>query len=341
MKLLDLHPVTRGLAVWNSGAWRFGAEAMAACRVDPLATCWDVWEAMSLIPLAAKRDGVRHRADLAVRMLQAAGDAGKEPCVALVPAGWEKEEMRVFLGAAAAADIPVRWLSSRAGAVAARAALDGDTCSVLEWSWTRLQQVHFVRGEDGGWRQEGGRNLAEAGILACFRREALAVQDLALEEFRFDPLYSGRTEQGLFSGWWTALGEGKAWSVSTPDGGRMALSDERERFARLHTNVLADVTDAETVVAPAAFLRMLGWSRATAEPSPGAEVEVEDHDAPSARWREHLGPLSAGQGLRATHVVIDGVAEPWPGDAAPGERVTLPDGRTALAVHVRGHHGAA
>ncbi|MCH8525664.1 MAG: hypothetical protein LAT79_00700 [Kiritimatiellae bacterium] len=73
MRLLDLDPASRGLAVWNGGAWRFGAEALAACRVDPQATCWDVWEVLSLIPLGVNRDGVRHRADLAVRMLRAEG----------------------------------------------------------------------------------------------------------------------------------------------------------------------------------------------------------------------------------------------------------------------------
>ena len=341
MRLLDLDPVTRGLAVWDGETWRFGVEAMASCRVDPLATCWDVWEAMSLIPLAAKRDGVRHRADLAVRMLQAAGDAGNDPCVALVPASWEKDAMRVFLGAAVAAEIPVRWLSCRAAAVAARAAVEEEICSVLEWSWTHLQQVRFVRKENGEWRREGVVSFAGAGILACFRREALAVQDLALEKFRFDPLYSGRTEQALFSGWWRAMQEGTSWSVITPDGGRMGLSDVRKSFIPLHRTVLTALSDTPQTLAPQAFLRLMGWTQARTEPPLGTEVELEDHDSPGARWREPLAARASEPLLRATHVVLDGLAEPWAGNAAPGESVTLPDGRTGLAVHVRGHHGTA
>jgi hypothetical protein len=336
MKLLDLDPVVRGLAVWDGAAWRFGAEALAACRVDPQATCWDVWEAMSLIPLAGKRGGVRHRADLAVRMLEGGG----EPCVALVPSAWEKEEMRVFLGAAAAAKVSVRWLTSRAGAVATRAQIDGEACSVLEWSWNRLQQVNFVRGTEGEWKRESVVSFPDAGILACFQREALAVQDLALDKFRFDPLYSGRTEQALFSGWWQALNEGVDWSVVSPGGGKIELSPERSRFAELHAKVLNGLSDDPSLIVPPAFRRMLGWTRATPEPPLGQDVDVEDHDVPAARWRESL-TLSGTVGLRATHVVIEGIAEPWSGDAAPGETVMLPDGRTALAVHVRERYGAA
>jgi len=341
MKLLDLDPAGRGLAVWNGGAWRFGAEALAACRVDPQATCWDVWEALSLIPLGVNRDGVRHRADLAVRMLREEGGGLDEARVALTPSGWDKETMRVFLGVATAAGLNVRWLTPRAGVVVSRQEPAGDRCTVVEWSWNRLQQVKWVRkGET--WRQEEMCMVADAGILACFRREALAVQDLALEKFRFDPLYSGRTEQALFSGWWTSLREGAEWSVTTPEGGRIDLSGERSRFAALHGAVTAEMSDAEDVIAPMAFLRLMGWCRAgAARPVSGVEVEVEDHDAESARWRETLGVAERDGGPRATHVVIDGIAEPWPGEARPGETVKLPDGRTALAVYVRESHGAA
>lgn len=341
MRLLDLDPVRRGLAVWEGGAWRFGAEAMAACRVDPLATCWDVWEGPSLIPLAVKRDGVRHRADVAVRMLEADGEGGGEARVALVPAGWTREEMRVFLGAAAAAGVPVRWLMPRAAAVAARGEMPGEACRVLEWSWNTLQVVRCVRAAGGDWRREEVQGVADAGILACFRREALAVQDLALEQFRYDPLYSGRTEQAVFSGWWAALCGGAEWTVTTPEGGRMALGTERARLAGLHAEVMRGVEDGEAVIAPGALRRLLGWERARVEPVLGGEVAVEDHDAPSARWRESLSGGEAAAGLRATHVVVDGVAEPWRGEAAAGETVTLPDGRTALAVHVREAYGAA
>lgn len=340
MKLLDLHPVRRGLAVWDGGAWHFGAEALASCRVDPLATCWDVWEGLSLIPLGVKRDGVRHRADLAVRMLKAGGEAGAEPCVALVSAGWEKEAMRVFLGVASTGGLSVRWLVPRAGVVASRVGVKDEACSVLEWSWNTLQQVKFVR-KGTEWHRQDVQVFADAGILACFRREALAVQDLALEKFRYDPLYTGRTEQALFSAWWTALREGTEWSVTTPEGGKMTLSGERARFAGLHAGVSAGLEDAETVIAPQTFLRMLGWRRAKAEPELSGTVEVEDHEAASARWRESLAISEAEEALRVTHVVIDGIAEPWSGEAKPGETVTLPDGRTALAVHVREQYGAA
>lgn len=335
MRLLDLHPVTRGLAVWDGSEWRFGPDALAACRVDPQATCWDVWEAISLIPLSGKRGSVRHRADLAALMLEPAPG----PCAALAPASWEKEEMRVFLGSAAAASLSVRWLTSRAAAVVARVCPEAGACSVLEWSWTRLLQVHFSRDSEGQWTRGQAVSFADAGILACFRREALAVQDAALEKFRFDPLYSGRTEQALFSGWWRSLNENADWAAVSPGGGRLDLSPERSRFAGLHAAVLAGLEDDAGLIVPPPLRRMLAWSRATPEPPLGGEADVEDHDAPAARWRESL-TLPGPAGVRATHLVIDGMAEPWAGSAAPGETVTLPDGRTALAVHVRERYGA-
>jgi len=283
MKALDLHPPVRGLALWTGKDWRFGAEAFAACRVDPQSVSADHWESISLHPLAAGRGGMRHRADLAAASLKA-DRLGADPVAALAPAGWEREELQVFLGAAQSAGLRVRWLLPRCAAAAAVAGIDADTCEAAEWSWNQLR-LSGLRREDGCWRRGAVRTLPDAGIFSCFRREAGLARDILLDTRRYDPLDSGRTEQALFLSWWRALGEGAPWIASTPDGGETDLSPARPRLAALHPFHLED---RETLLLPAALRQLLGFTRATPEPASldSATAALEDHDAAGTRWRD-------------------------------------------------------
>lgn len=288
MKCLDLHPVRRGLAFWTGKDWRFGEEALAACRVNPLSVCSDFWERMTLTPLPRRGGRMRHRADLAVAALKAERH-DFDSLAALAPAGWDRETLQVFLGAAEAAGLRVRWLLPRAAAVAGLAGGQGDVCEVWEWSWNTLHRIELRRME-GRWKPVERHRMPEGGIFTCFRREAREARDLLLEARRYDPLDSGRTEQALFASWWKALREGSPWQVSTPDGAVTDLGGERGRFAALH-----ELHPADGSVLPAELKRLLavGGVRTEPEDLSAATAALEEHGEKGAKWREGLETLEA------------------------------------------------
>lgn len=334
MKLLDLHPCAPPLAVWDGRTWQHGPAAIAACRVDPQSVCSDLLEQLSLIPLPGRRGPVRHRADLLADLLRS---APKAPTIAAVPAHWEKETLQLFLGAAQAAELPVRWLLPRCLLLAAALppAANTDTLTLFEWSWNRLTQITLAHTPEKGWHLQRHQSIPDAGIFACFRRDAWRAQDHCLDLHRVDPLHSGHTEQALFQSWWTSLQHGEDWCISLPGGNQTRLP--RAPLAALHPTPVPDGPDR---LLPLPLRHLWQWTRAQTEPATLPIPDLPDHDAPGARWRSSFA-ASAPPAEPATHALIGHTAHPLPHPAAPGDAVVLPDGRTATAIRVIPHHAPA
>lgn len=350
MKLLDLSPLSvgpaagpglPGISSWLGGEWVHGTGSLQNCRLDPQSTVLDVWENLSLDPLVTGR-GMRHRADLAVAQLNTLSlDTGCEWGVA-VPMTWSRPVVQLFLGVARECGLTVAGLFPRALAVAALSCPAEEEVQVLEWGWKHLMagKVCLKKGER---RLSDVLTLPEGGVIPAFRREAGVAAREMLEKHRVDPLYSGATEQELFASWWGwHSGASPDW-VSTTGSLRVVHSEERERFHSLHHLLLEaqGIATTPTVMAPSPLCHLAGvdrWMVEVSDLSPAVSLlDLEEGKGP--RWREVLkGSGAEGSEVRVTHVVINGVAEKAPEglQAAPGEQLTLPDGREAMAIVVPG-----
>lgn len=347
MNILDLSPLSLGpvdgprqpgLSSYLNGKWVHGEEALQHCRVDPQSTFFDVWESLSLDPI--QPDGnMRHRADLAVAQLAALNlDTQAEWCVA-VPAHWSKSDLQLFLGVAQECQLSVQALFPRALGVVVGRRSEMKSCSVLEWGWNRLQRVN-LQFRDGVLRLTGLDILSDGGVTSFFRRESKAMASLMLERHRVDPLYSGSTEQALFSSWWDwHRSLSPSWTYEIP-GGAEILSEESPRLQELHDDWKAthELESADGMCCPPALAHLLGFAGVapeTFEVSPVLNgLNLSTGKGP--RWRDKLilGSSPSSVTSQATHVVVDGVATPIPGnsEAQPGEQIQLPDGREGLAI---------
>lgn len=349
MKLLDLSPLSvgavngpslPGMSSFLKGGWVHGAEALRNCRLDPQSTVCDVWEGLSLEPLQPS-GGMRHNADLAVAQLkQLRLDPAEEWCAA-VPSDWPKPVLQLFLGVAQECGLSIQGLFPRALAVAAITLPEARTCSVLEWGWKSLNVVQ-VRSSKGAWQLCGLKKIPEGGVLSFFRRESRQAAALMLERHRIDPLYSGQTEQALFNAWWAWHVAGEPEWTTEIGTSRESLSGEPELLQRLHGGVVSSLgiqADAH-VISPAALAHMTGasdWSVAESDFTAAVEgLGLSGGSGPRWRDRLHLNPELTGHDPVVTHIVVDGIAKPLPPGvtAQPGEQITLPDGRDALAIHV-------
>jgi hypothetical protein len=351
MKLLDLSPLSvgpaggpalPGISSLIGGEWVHGSGSLQNCRVDPQSTVLDVWENLSLDPLVTGR-GMRHRADLAVAQLNTLSlDTGCEWCVA-VPMTWSRPVVQLFLGVARECGLTIGGLFPRALAAAALTCPGEEEVRVLEWGWKHLM-CGTVRLKEGEWRLSDVVTLPEGGVIPSFRRESGVAAREMLEQHRVDPLYSGTTEQELFDSWWDwHTGASSDWG-STTGSLRVVHSEEQKRFYPLHHALLEaqGIANTPAVVGPPPLCHLVGFDRWTAEVSDlsGACSLLNLEEGKGPRWRDGLQESGAEDGNvpRVTHVVIDGMAEKAPEglQAAPGEKVKLPDGREAIAIVVPG-----
>jgi hypothetical protein len=344
MRLLDLSPLRigegssaqPGLSMLQNEKWTHGNEALAACRLDPQSVCADVWVKLSLDPIV----GADHRAMLAVQQLTQRISNRSGVWTALTPDAWAKPALQVFLGVARECGLDVRLLLSRAAAVAALSAV-GDSCSVLEWAWHSLRAVHVVRDNDG-WRFADTRLLVEGGVFDFYRRESRLAAEITLGKTRRDPLDTAANDQALFDGWWNWRTRGTPWIC-----GDLDLSAEAPRFRALHEDWLQKLAlnDTPETILPAPLRNLLGFSEAQTEPAHlmGLLSRLEEPAQPGARWKASI-PAQAGPALpppvplTVTHVVVNGLASRCTAEQAaglsPGRSLVLPDGRSALAIHV-------
>lgn len=342
MRFLDLNPLSLGecgakkqpgLSMFREGKWVHGEEALAHCRVDPQSVRFDVWDQLSLTPQGLP-GGMRHLADLALGQLrEICREPGRGEWVVFTPVMWQKEQLQIFLGTAAACGMDVRVLLPRVLAVNHNLTDTPDRWTAWEWHWQQLLRVELWR-DVQGWQVREAVGVPEGGVVDLFRKEARAVAKYALEQHRIDPLHSGQTEQQLFAGWWQRLDGAAQWGFRA---GELRLD---VLGMPLSAPTLKGTADEPSASAPARLKRVLGWQQTQTEREDVEAVasRLGDLDQPGAR-RRHWLPVTAAAhrtALPVTHVVVDGIARKRevPEGVLPGDRVTLPDGNEGLAVHV-------
>jgi len=345
MRFLDLNMLALGevgqaaqpgLSSFQAGKWLHGKDAFAVFREDPQSVCFTVWENLSLEP-AGLKNGMRHFADLAMAQLQSVcKDLSRDCWTVFTPVHWNKVQLQVFLGVAAACKMDVRVLMPR---VLAANHLLGESLShwtAWEWQWSQLFRVELVR-DSRGWQLKHFHSLPEAGVLDLFKRESRVAAKWALETNRVDPLHSGTTEQKLFEGWWNWHRGAGAWIYASGDT-EINFAEESERFTDLHRQRVPEV---EASSFPFMLGHILGWSKEHVERSDVEAIEsrLGDYSQPGARWKEILSSakVEVPTHLPVTHWLIAGMAERVRENVEgiqPGDLHTLADGREALAIHV-------
>ncbi len=350
MRLIDLNPLRVGEAASaqpglsvlreEDGDWVHGHEALACCRLDPQATCPDVWIKLNRDPVL----NAENRAWLAVRQLRDRIPSPEGVWAALTPDTWAKPALQVFLGVAKECGLDVRVLMSRAAAVASLVA-EGTSCILLEWAWESLRAVTVIKDAEG-WRFEDTRLLPEGGIFDFYRRDARVASEIALARTRIDPLDSGVRDQALFDAWWAWRMRGLPFRLEL-GGTELDFTGELARFQTPHREWLArnQLEDTRGLVVPAGLHRVLGLKNALHEPETLAPLldRLEEPTQPGARWKAVIPattakPVLSGKHMPVTHWVVDGIASPCPpGEAEgliPGTKKLLPFGRIAMAIHV-------
>ncbi len=325
-----------GLAFSDRGTWRMGADALKAARLDPQALRADLWEQPSLQPIPGGDRSIRHGADLCLAQLRQRAFPNDRPWAVLVPATWEHDQLRIFLGIAKEVEWTVRWVMPRALAVAALADPGAETLTVFEWAWTHLSVCEMFR-EEGAWRLRRQNKFAEAGLFKLFRREADAANEVHLRQTRSDLMNLAADEQKLFDAWWRWHHAGESWK-----GGSLVL-DEAAPYAKLHAAALPGLAkyDVPGTLLPPALRHILGFSNARSDEVDlrGILDAVPENDGGRTRLIDQVVPparVPPPLPLPVTHWVVNGIAEAVEGEAAalPGQSVTLSDGRKALAIHV-------
>lgn len=342
MRFLDLNPLAlgeiggerqAGLSIYRDGKWVHGKEAFAHCREEPQSVRFNVWENIS-VDAAALPGGMRHLADLAMAQLQViCKDLTKGNWTVFTPVQWQKEQLQVFLGIAAACKMDVRMLLPRVLAANHQLSDDLERWTAWEWQWQHLFRIELSR-DAQGWTVKELHAVPDGGVMDLFRRDARAVAKVALESHRIDPLHSGKTEQQLFEGWWAHQRSADVWVFNAGD---VRLDFQEEAFPSL---ILSGAEDSAQASASAPLKRCLRWTQAQTERDDLHAVapRLGDLEKPGARRRNSLPAalVHPKVSLPVTHVVIEGIAKKMgvPPGTRPGQMLRLDEGIEGMAVHV-------
>jgi hypothetical protein len=199
-------------AAYDGDAIVTGPPARARARLAPLFTSTRHLEEVGVDPLARPRPFARSNADLVhaelVRLAREAGLAGR-PVVIAVPGSYGGEALRLLLGIAAAAGVPV------AGLVDAAVAACADVPSTprafhLDLELHRAVLTELVRGDElRRGRVDVSRAVGRRGYEDAW---AQLVARLFVRATRFDPLHQATSEQALYDrleGWVGAAAAGE------------------------------------------------------------------------------------------------------------------------------------
>jgi hypothetical protein len=227
-----------------------GSLAAARAHRSPRAVHDAYFDRLDLEPLGEHYPQQVRHADLAYAHLAAiAGELAPDDEVFLaVPGYWSEERLRLLLGVARAAGLPVAGLVD-AGAAAASLVFGTDPLLHVDLTRHRVV-VSAFRG--GAERQRGSVSAAEgAGSRAFEARLAQGVASAFVAASRFDPLHSGPAEQALrdaLPGWLRELRRAETCEATLAWGGR-------EHRAMLSRDELAGATrDLQRIVAEQARL---------------------------------------------------------------------------------------
>jgi hypothetical protein len=195
-----------GFALLGDDQLATGNEAFARARIDPRRIQHRFWSELVTEPLSDSRFAHLSAADLASRQLeqlwQAAGSGVSELFVA-VPSYMNTQQLGLFLGIAGELNIPVAAMVD--GAVAAtrreyrNAVLVHIDMGLHATTLTRLLQ-------HGAVQSERSDVLDSCGVYALYDSWLNTVAEAFVQQSRFDPLHTAKTEQILvdrLGGWLT------------------------------------------------------------------------------------------------------------------------------------------
>jgi len=187
-----------GLVNYEGTAALVGRDAAARTRVAPLWTSSRHLEELSTDPLPRARPFARSHADLAYAQLLAlvaTHDLGAGRVVVAASSAWSVDQLRLFLGIAAAAKVDV------AGVVDAAVAAAADRPSTprafhLDVELHRAVLTELVRTDEV---RRGRVDVARStGLRAYDDAYAQLLARLFVRATRFDPLHQAVTEQALY-----------------------------------------------------------------------------------------------------------------------------------------------
>ena len=201
---------TNGLVVSSQGyAWLSDSavvfdinsevtSAVQQCRIKPQQINNRYWQQCDQSSITANSLGLRHSADLIwqhLGQLKAAHQLGE--LVLVVPSHYQEPHLQLLLGIAKACDLSVIGLVNKAVAELSRHRLaDGDYFHVdVQLHQTVCSKVVVDNGE---YTLADVQILQDVGIH--FMQEALlhGLQNIFIQDDRFDPLHDAVTEQQLF-----------------------------------------------------------------------------------------------------------------------------------------------
>lgn len=219
-----------GFVVVNRGEILTGAAAFASARLEPRATSFSHWSALSVEPGSTAVAGVRTTAELAFAQLKALWErVGKDVdnVIFVVPSTFENEALGILLGLAEECGIPTGAIVDVAAAASVRPYPEQQLIYVdadLHTAYvTRLLQEDRATADSPALLESMGLSR----VMDAFARR---IGELFVLETRFDPFHQARTEQQVYDRLSGLLGElareGKA--TMTVDRGDEAFSVEIE-----------------------------------------------------------------------------------------------------------------
>jgi hypothetical protein len=317
-----------------------GAEAAARARLAPLWTAVRHLEELSTDPLPRPKPFARSNADLVYAQLVALaaehGLAG-QPVLVAAPGAYSTDQLRLLLGIAAAADLPV------AGLVDAAVAACADVPSTprafhLDLEQHRAVLTELVRGDD---LRRGRVDVSRAvGRRAYADAHAQLLARLFVRATRFDPLHLAGSEQALYDRldeWIAAAARGDA-PVALEYGG-----------LRHETTLTAAQLQAASEPLHAELLRLVHSARRAGE---AVTLYVTDRvarlpavDGVLARLRDcevvRLAPGAAATGALAHATEIAGPVDAAAAGATESAGVALANRLRAVPALVPEHGSAA
>lgn len=191
-----------GVVILEGGDYHFGQAALEQSRLRPRDSNSRFWWQLSTQPLKPTLGAARHTADLVhshLRHIHATAGA-PDALVLAVPDSMPPEQLSLLLGVAQASDFTVSGIVSRSVLMASNhpMVLQAGRAIHLE---SQLNQtiINELLVENGKIRVTRSTPLPACGLLALQERCVSAIASAFIQQTRFDPTRSARSEQDLYN----------------------------------------------------------------------------------------------------------------------------------------------
>ncbi|WP_439101564.1 hypothetical protein [Congregibacter sp.] len=191
-----------GVVVLEGGEYHFGQTALEQSRLRPRDSNSRFWWQLSTQPLKPTLGAARHTADLVhshLRHIHATAGA-PDALVLAVPDSMPPEQLSLLLGVAQASDFTVSGIVSRSVLIASNHPVVLQTGRAIHLE-SQLNQtiINELLVENGKIRVTRSTPLPACGLLALQERCVSAIASAFIQQTRFDPTRSARSEQDLYN----------------------------------------------------------------------------------------------------------------------------------------------